>query len=242
MLNKINLKILVVGTGRCGTVYLAKLLTSMNKPCTHEAIFTYKGLNYAQKVMRKEQPIECSEVSKKTGTWIKNKDEVVAESSYMAAPFIDDSMLRNTTIIHVVRHPIEVINSFVMAGGYFFKVKKKNKYERNIGNHLQSLYEILKKDIGLNGAVTRAMHYYYHWNKMIQEKSKYKRYFRYRIESQNINLIRKMVNGDKPNHEIDTKTNTWEYKRPKLTWDDLPNVKDKDNLKSMALAYGYKVD
>ena len=38
-----KLKYLVTGTGRSGTVYMARLLTSLGIPCSHEMIFDYRG-------------------------------------------------------------------------------------------------------------------------------------------------------------------------------------------------------
>jgi hypothetical protein len=35
-----GMRYLVVGTGRCGTVYMAKLLSSVGVPCGHEATVT----------------------------------------------------------------------------------------------------------------------------------------------------------------------------------------------------------
>ena len=37
--DKQKLDFLVTGTGRCGTVYMAELLTSLGIPCGHESLF-----------------------------------------------------------------------------------------------------------------------------------------------------------------------------------------------------------
>lgn len=83
-----KIAILITGTGRCGTGYMAKLLTSAGLPCGHEEIFSF--------TINKDRLIN---------------NEKIGESSWLAAPFLASSYLDSTTIIHAVRHPLHTIQS-----------------------------------------------------------------------------------------------------------------------------------
>ncbi len=180
MLKLKELKYIVTGTGRCGTVYMAKLLSSIGIPCTHEGIFQQDGLVAAQK--RMQEPLEVSKIAKMTREWLTD-EEVVAESSYMAAPFLDQL---DATIIHVVRHPMKVINSFVAGLEYFndWCLEKPDfaEYHRFIYNEIHELYQDMS-------SLERCIIYWTKWNQLITQKSKNKRYFLYRIEQSPIKLF-----------------------------------------------------
>ena len=121
----VNLKYLVTGTGKCGTVFMARFLTSLGIPCGHESIFDWKGYKWAEKRLANKERIELSNTSKSSyhpqavpgqrivqlEKWI-DINELEAESSYMAAPFLGRDILKDVTIIHIVRNPIKVVNSF----------------------------------------------------------------------------------------------------------------------------------
>jgi hypothetical protein len=95
-----SIKYIVTGTGRCGTMFFAKYLTSAGINCGHELIFTNSGVEAANKNLL-----------------INNN--VQADSSYMAAPYLSHSLLKNAKIVHLVRDPIKVLNSFVSGYVYF---------------------------------------------------------------------------------------------------------------------------
>lgn len=166
----IKLKYLVTGTGRSGTVFMARLLTSVGIACGHECIFDWRGIRGAKMRLGQEIPIELSFVSKHRvdngkfiplADWI-NIDQLQAESSYLAAPFLDDEIFSETKIIHVVRNPIKVVNSFCNYMHYFEDGEGKNGYEQLIYRVLPSL----KNDMP---QYDRACLFYVEWNKMIEE-------------------------------------------------------------------------
>jgi len=111
-----RLKYLVTGTGRCGTVYMARLLTLAGIPCGHESIFDWKGITWAKRRLAGEVPLELSSIStirlengrwSPEPEWLTDVEAIEAESSYMAAPFLEESFLSETKVIHLVRHPIK---------------------------------------------------------------------------------------------------------------------------------------
>ena len=87
-----RLKLVVTGTGRSATGFAAHWLTSAGVPCGHEAFFTFTGWDGAQARLRR-------------------RPELVAESSWLAAPWLDKPQLAEALVIHQVRHPKKVAES-----------------------------------------------------------------------------------------------------------------------------------
>ena len=160
---------LVTGTGRSGTMYMAKLLTDLGYPCGHESIFTTKGVESAINFLNNPDTIEMSALSIiLKEKWLNDKN-IVADSSYMAAPFLHHQILQDTKIIHVIRHPILVINSFIQAIKYFQNSFPSNEWEQFIYKHMPELGETMD-------CYTRAALYYIRWNNFISKNFHF-RYF-----------------------------------------------------------------
>jgi len=165
-----KLKYLVTGTGRCGTVYMARLLTSLGIPCGHESVFDSSGVEYAIDRLSGNRPLVLSHISQfncNAENWLE-LETIMAESSYMAAPFLDHECLRDTIIIHIVRHPVRVVNSFCNYHGYFRAANAQENerchvWEKFIYGHIPQLQEELSQ-------YDRASLYYVLWNKMITNK------------------------------------------------------------------------
>jgi len=90
-----RLKIIVTGTGRCGTKFASKLLTSAGLTCGHERFFDYHGLEWAREQLAHFW----------YGTY--------GESSWCAVPFLDDETLRDAFLVHLIRHPQDYIGSLL---------------------------------------------------------------------------------------------------------------------------------
>src|SRR6516225_10533359 len=98
-----KLSFLIVGTGRSGTVYLARLLTGVGIPCSHERVFNGNDIDDAIRAL--EAPGgKNSECSRYFG--LDEHTLPLAESSYMAVPFLLHPWLADAAIIHVVRDPL----------------------------------------------------------------------------------------------------------------------------------------
>ena len=78
-------KFVFVGTGRCGTGYMATLMQTLGIPCGHEAVFKPVG-----------DPV--------WGPWR-------GDSSWLAAPHLSSF---KGTVFHVVRHPLDVVSSIAV--------------------------------------------------------------------------------------------------------------------------------
>ncbi len=160
----VSLKYAVVGTGCCGTVAMARQLTRAGLPCTHEAIFGHDGYQMGLSRLSGEAPIQNSETSLREGNWLSETDTIVAESSYLAVPFLGHPALKSVTVIHLVRQPLSVISSFVLDLDYF--CPKMSTREVSVWNRF--IYEHLPDLRDHRSAITRAAKFYVDWNRMVE--------------------------------------------------------------------------
>lgn len=112
-----QLSTIITGTGRCGTGYAARVLSSAGYPCGHETVFSFDGYDLAQAPGLK------------------------ADSSWLAAPFVGDAALAGKRVVHLVRHPQRVIESLVRMRFFSGQVERYFPYEAFAREHLPSLDE-----------------------------------------------------------------------------------------------------
>jgi hypothetical protein len=74
----------IVGTGRCGTAYIAKLLREMGVACGHEAVFSKRGITASRTLQ--------------------------GDASWLAVPYLGSY---RGVVLHQTRDPMATINSFV---------------------------------------------------------------------------------------------------------------------------------
>jgi len=149
-----KLDICVTGTGRCGTGYVSRLLSSVGLTCGHEAVFGLGGLHRAR-----------------INLW--NKPHLLADSSWLAAPFLNSAMLQNAVIVHLVRHPRLFIESAVGKGA--FSSENLQGYSQFSIFHLPGLGAF--SDDPTSAEAFR----YVYWNAMIERGANGRRVF-HRIE------------------------------------------------------------
>ena len=134
--------IIITGTGRCGTGWASKLLTSAGVECGHEALFSFDGWEAAQERMA--------------------ESDLDADSSWLAVPFLDE-LDNNVTIVHLVRHPKPTIDSFRRIGFFNPRMHRQHHHYAHFAQrHLPGAWEYTNTRM-------RAAHYYYAWNRMIEE-------------------------------------------------------------------------
>lgn len=174
----VDLKVVVTGTGRCGTVFMANVLTSIGWPCGHEAIFGPDGIEVAREIIQGDRPHENSEISR-NGEILSEEMSLVGDSSYMAAPFLREI---DSVVIHLVRNPIPVVASLI--GGLFRNFQSTEptdfedmpdhiKYESFIYKHTPELRREMPQ-------LDRACLFYLRWNEMIERSGKVD--IRHRVE------------------------------------------------------------
>jgi len=227
-----SIKYIVTGTGRCGAKFMSKFLTSAGIKCGHEVIFFNGGIEEARKNILLHEDLE-------------------ADSSYMAAPYLNCDILSNAKIIHVVREPMKVINSFVACFLYFLSSTpscKKSKFEWTYAyppgadpefkfmnfmwSHLPALNAKYIK------AVDRAAIYYIEWNRMIEQACSGRDFLFHPIES-DVSKILDFMSVDMPKSNLHNDKTT--NRVPHDTKYYLSDISEpiKSNLISMGKSYGY---
>lgn len=236
-----KLKYIVTGTGRSGTVYMARLLTSVGVLCGHETIFDYAGIDAARRRLTGELSLNlsvCSTVkfdpltkTHENISWHPDVNNIVADSSYMAAPFLEDDIVSDAEIIHVVRDPIKVINSFCNSLNYFSDVNSSDSYERFIYGVFPELKSHMPQ-------YDRAALYYLLWNKMI-EQSAVKFFFR--VEDDSVDVLKFLKLDKNMQHYNDTQTNVFEkIKEDTLcSYKQIKSMEIRTELIKMSYKYGY---
>lgn len=91
-----QIELIVTGTGRCGTGYLAALCNEAGLRCGHEAFFFPE------------------DVSRRPST-----EGLRAESSWMAVPVLEHLPDHTPLVLHLVRQPSEVWLSLISSGFFF---------------------------------------------------------------------------------------------------------------------------
>lgn len=224
--NKNRLPFIVVGTGRCGTVSCAKLLTDVGIPCGHEKIFGPYGISNQSN----------SEVSMQCG--LKDVKSIMADSSYMAVPFLKHDILIDAIIIHVVRNPIDVILSFHNKLQYW-RNDNLNIWEKFISNHIPEIFDY-------ETPLERNCYYVIKWNKLIEEHVKEK-YIRIRIEKDCDALLKRLgiPIGLQPKFEMINSYESWKLKQPPLknpaTKEDILKCSLGELVKALSKVYGYEI-
>jgi hypothetical protein len=229
-----KLEYLVVGTGRCGTAYMAQLLTSAGIPCGHESVFSTNTLMEIKNKLKNPKSLKLSKCSLMSESKWVNPRDIIADSSYLSAPYLKSAILKNTKIIHVVRHPLDVIKSFVFDGLYFDKGIPENS--QNYQNFIKrKIPEIYNNNFN---SFTKAALYYILWNKLIEKNIQfYENYFLYNIES-NPNGLLNFLGKKKYNKKLSKKINTWKKNDSKFYLKNIDNNVLKQ-LKEFSLRYNY---
>jgi hypothetical protein len=160
--NKLKIKYLFTGTGRCGTVFTARLMNLIGIPCGHESIFTYEGLDAAKARINRRKAIIQSNVyahslAEEHEIFV---DSLIAESSYMAAPFLSDHVFIETVVFHLIRHPEDYVQSLANYLNFLQNPYPMNEYETFKFKHVPELAGKMPK-------YDRCALYYIRWNQMI---------------------------------------------------------------------------
>lgn len=224
-----ELKYLVTGLPRSGTVYMARLLTSMGLMCGHESIFTPDGLNYAIETLKGKKTANTSYVSLDQELWF-NPQLQIAESSYLAAPFLDHECLNNCSIIHIIRNPLKVISSIYFDAN-FFNEEIQIPYRMLVCSFLPELKQI-------NNEIEKVVAFYVWWNNLIEQKSLGKHYIRLNIETTPDCELFNFINIQPTIDFFDNKKiNSWKKRTHNLNLFDIP---DGNIKKEFIKKYEYK--
>lgn len=219
-----SLKFVITGTGRCGTVFMARLLSSLGISCGHESVFnTDTHMSIEEKLRRRQFRLShCAQIDKLTGRgikpWVKLK-KLVADSSYLSAPYLADPLLEATKIVHLVRHPMKVISSFVNDGQLFQPREEVNwhvvPFENFIEHHLPEVKEE-------RSPLEKVCRFYIGWNSLIEEKAKDRTCLIHRIEDQvSTDLLRFLGKPDAQEY-FTGRVNSWRTGKPLIRIEEVP--------------------
>jgi hypothetical protein len=239
-----NLKLIVTGTGRCGTVFLSKFLTSIGVPCCHEGVFNtdpeekiIERINDSSKRTLSDCSLTSSFFDQDKKEWLDVLGSV-ADSSYMAAPYLNHSLVRDIPLIHVIRNPIDVISSFILDFNYFSD-------EMSIDDEYQNfIYQTVPELKHIAHQIDRAFWFYYSWNKIIEDACQNRNYMRINIENFDKNKVYDFVGGDKNliNSSFnDIKSNTNNSRESGIPLENFGGF-FKDLVFDKAKQYGYKMN
>jgi len=191
---------------------MAKMLDAVGIPCGHEKIFSL-AIN--------------------TNLILCDDSAYLAESSWLAVPFLNSVLLEDTPIIHIVRDPLDVISSYLSNKIYLIKKSPYWIY--------QAAFEPWMYDEKVTALEMACAHYWY-WNDRI-ESYKDRTYFFHRIEDdaeEFLNNLGHSVIDDKVspgyNHVKDI--------AHRVTWEEIMNCQMQDEqlkerLIEMTKRYGY---
>lgn len=230
--------LIVTGTGRCGTRFMTQTLSSVGVKCTHEGIFqpnkTAVGPDIPPGLVTDEEILARIRQRRDNVWW-----GWQAESSWMAAPYLDRPGMQDLTVVHLVRDPKKTIDSMVRTGGF----------RPDIGAlwwefQVKFLPELAEIDapyphtgqMDTDGRVARAGLFYVRWNQMIEPHAD----IRWRVEDPVTDLL-DMLEIDYTGKEVfnDTTCGTAPGYRPVDI--DLSRVPEptRTELFDMVRKYGY---
>lgn len=209
-------QILVTGTGRCGTGYIARVLSSVDVNCTHERIWMWPtpNVDFAQRQyqLRDEHP---------EWGW-------VGESSWLAVPFLDADFLQDVIIVHLVRQPECVIRSHQGIMNWTLNNSNYTKGRKFIFQQVPELEHV-------EDYTERSAAFYLKWNRLIES---YADVF-HRVEDNPRILLNKLdIHWNDKEIFSDTTYNRVERAKRTFQLEDLPPLLLGPILE-MAGRYGY---
>ena len=193
-----KIKIIITGTGRCGTLYISKLLSFCNIFCGHETIFDHSSWNQILQKIYGNEELNLSKIAKKNyGDYLKD-NIIVGDSSYMAMPYLDMNIFNDCFFVHVIRNPIDVINSFCHNMHYFYDdpYSSLDEFNRKYINFIYKHVPDIKK---YKNPYEKAACFYLYWNDQIEKKLKNKNKIKIKIEEVGIKKdLENFLNFDIP--------------------------------------------
>lgn len=133
------MRFVIVGTGRCGTGYMSKILTKAGLPCGHEDIYTVNGIS----------------------SFIKGLE---GDSSWLAVPHLE-SIDKDTKVVHIVRNPLKVFRSWLFDQSNIISLEPTNintPYNDYIRRHFPTIDKQKTQ-------VDKAVVYYIECNSLVEE-------------------------------------------------------------------------
>ncbi len=175
MRGPVSPKFVVTGCSRSGTKYIAKLLTALGHPTSHERVFSI------HRVKRLEEGQDVFE----------GFDDLDGASSFLAAPFLHLSG-PGTLVLHQVRHPEAVVRSHLGIGFFAFPPKPSEYLADNHEDFLTIIRRYAPEVFEQPSELGRCLQYWVSWNGIVADvlKREDRPYFQYQLEGIDLALLR----------------------------------------------------
>ena len=224
-----SIKYVIAATPRAATAYMARLLTDLGLNCGHESFFKFEQKRHA----------------------FLDSEGTQGDASWLAVPFLE-TLPHNVHVFHQTRHPVNVIRSLLQIR--FCDLDTNNQpVRKGQGLHFtQFAYRHCPALFEYANTRERAIWFYYHWNKTIEQALTNRHNIRYDIEGVNPDRLRQILNylGVRPQlvsdellvahfallpQNINAKTREKVSLTEDICWDDLP-----EEVQQLARSYGYE--
>lgn len=157
-----GLWLVVTGTGRCGTKFTNKVLGSISLKCMHQGVFRpgRGGPGSPEVDPGLVELVTVADVKQRVATQKAGRWGWVAETSWLAAPYLGIEEMEGITVVHLVRHPKKVIDSLVKC--QVFEVRER------YGLYYDFAYHWVPQMRYLKTPEERAAEFYVKWNNIIE--------------------------------------------------------------------------
>lgn len=231
-----KLKFIVTATGRSGTVYMARILTSLGIQCGHESCFNQDKEREVIGRARGFMKPTISKVADNQG-WLE-LERIQADSSYMAVPYLQHEAIKNIPVIHVVREPLAVVSSFV-KDLHYFQLLEDNEFNKE-GKWEEWMWSQVTELNMYQNPIERACCFWTIWNTRIEEACQNRPYYFKRVEDEFKDDFFEFLGIEKQEITFrNKKTNTMRKREKDFTIDEIPDGKVKDEFLALRKRYGY---
>lgn len=212
------LELVLTGNARSATCAYSLYVSATGFPCGHERIYNLGGDRRAQQY-RKERP------------------EYRAESSWLAAPWLNAYLIKGAILVHLVRHPKLVIESWLRTPK---AIEKGHHYWEYAARHCPRMSE-------LDSDKDRCAHRYVQWNRLIERGAEGRQILRFGVERSPIFLLNALVDLGLPlcireedglyqkrtiNHHEDREVEPFSF-------DQIKDDRVREELEEISEEYGY---
>jgi hypothetical protein len=238
-----KLRFIVTGVNRSGTVFTARLLTSLGIPCGHESIFDNLGETEAKKRLLDPRLRRLSFSSthetfnhhKRIPNWV-DATKTVAESSYLVVPYLSWPELQDASLIHVVRNPFKVVSSVMGDIGFF-----QRKNHQGTGWE-QPIHKMLPELNTFETQIERCCYYYLKWNEAIEKEKEVRPYLFTRVEDLPSQKLFDFTHTCETSSEFrDKRINHFGRRKKEIVVEDIPDGELKSQFLEKVKEYGYEV-
>lgn len=174
-----GLQLVVTGTGRCGTKFTNRVLRSVGIHAEQQFIFRpgRGGPGSPETDPKLVELVTVEDIRYRVAAYKASQWGPQADTSWLAAPYLDIPEMEGVTTVHLVRHPRKVINSLVKCEVF----EDRDRY----GLYTDFAHRWVPEMHNMSTPIERAGMFYLRWNEMIEGRAD----FFWNIESDRLGLL-----------------------------------------------------